>query len=62
MAMPPGYRLDVHEGHAFAVAPDEAAGDFAVDDSGEDAAHVVLLLGLLIMPYRGLYWRLLCLG
>lgn len=49
MAMPPGYRLDVHEGHAFAVAPDEAAGDLAVDDSGKDAAHVVLLLGLSIV-------------
>lgn len=47
--MPPGYRLDVHEGHAFAVAPDEAAGDLAVDDSGKDAAHVVLLFGLSIV-------------
>ena len=52
--VPPGYWLDVHEGHAFAVAPDEAAGNLAVDDSGKDAAHVVLLLSLLIMPYRGL--------
>ena len=24
--VPPGYWLDVHEGHAFAVASDEAAG------------------------------------
>ncbi len=34
-----GHRVDRHERHALVVAPDERAGNLAVDDAGEDRRH-----------------------
>ena len=41
--MPLGYRHNVHKRHTFAVAPNQARGDFARNDFAENTGHKLLL-------------------